>query len=227
MDFPPHPREAHTFHVIKLLSPQCSETLRFNNARPTFAHMTSLPSPPSSDILNAGGANIPPQSITGVSKPLTVRPGWFMMTCSVLVGLIGTALIGFAAFLVTVAIQRGTLTEIGAVSAAIAVFGLLLFGVAAGNARSRTIVSSAGLELHPFIGRVKTLSWQQSHDRIWLHTAHIYGSWAITVCKISVALDEKQVVLPGAVTQGLFRKRTQARAERIIEQIHAMDPLNR
>ena len=149
-----------------------------------------------------------------------------MLTCSVLVGLIGTALIGFAAFLVTVAIQRGTLTQIGAVSAAIIVIGLLLLGVAAGNARSRTIVSSAGLELHPFIGRAKTLNWQQAHDRIWLHTAHIYGSWAITVCKISVALDEKQVVLPGAVTQGLFRKRTQARAERIIEQINAMDPLN-
>ena len=177
-------------------------------------------------VVHTGGANIPPQSITGVSKPLTVRPGWFIMMFSVLVGLIGTALIGFAAFLMTVAIQRGTLAEIGAVSAAVAVIGLLLLGVAAGNARSRTIVSSAGLELHPFIGRVKTLSWQQSHDRIWLHTAHIYGSWAITVCKISVALDEKQVVLPGAVTQGLFRKRTQARAERIVEQIRAMDPLN-
>ena len=189
--------------------------------------VTSLPSHSFSDALRTNGIGVSSQPLLGGSKPLTVRPGWFMMMFSVLVGLIGTALIGFAAFLVTVAIQRGALTEIGAVSAAVAVIGLLLLGVAAGNARSRTIVSSAGLELHPFIGRVKTLSWQQSHDRIWLHTAHIYGSWAITVCKISVALDEKQVVLPGAVTQGLFRKRTQARAERIVEQIRAMDPLNR
>lgn len=67
-----------------------------------------------------------------------------MMTCSVLVGLIGTALIGFAAFLVTVAIQRGTLAQIGAVSAAVAVIGLLLLGIEAGNARTHTIVSPAG-----------------------------------------------------------------------------------
>ena len=189
--------------------------------------MTSFPSQSSPETLRTSGIGVSSQPLAGGSEPLTVRPGWFMMTCSALVGLIGTALIGFAAFLVTVAIQRGTLAQIGAVSAAIIVIGLLLLGVAAGNARSRTIVSSAGPELHPFIGRTKTLSWQQAHDRIWLHTAHIYGSWAITVCKISVALDEKQVVLPGAVTQGLFRKRTQARAERIIEQINAMDPLNR
>ncbi|WP_218638257.1 hypothetical protein [Actinomyces oris] len=69
-----------------------------------------------------------------------------MMTCSVLVGLIGTALIGFTAFLVTVAIQRGTLAQIGAVSAAaaVAVIGLLLLGIEAGNARTHTIVSPAG-----------------------------------------------------------------------------------
>ena len=67
-----------------------------------------------------------------------------MMTCSVLVGLIGTALIGFAAFLVTVAIQRGTLAQIGAVSASVAVIGLLLLGIEAGIARTRTIVSPAG-----------------------------------------------------------------------------------
>lgn len=67
-----------------------------------------------------------------------------MMTCSVLVGLIGTALIGFAAFLVTVAIQRGTLAQIGAVSASVAVIRLLLLGIEAGIARTRTIVSPAG-----------------------------------------------------------------------------------
>lgn len=72
-----------------------------------------------------------------------------MMTCSVLVGLIGTALIGtaligFTAFLVTAAIQRGTLAQIGAVSAAVAVIGLFLLGIEAGIARTRTIVSPAG-----------------------------------------------------------------------------------
>ena len=148
------------------------------------------------------------------------------MTCGIFTGLIGVALIGFAAFMVTVGITRGALGEIGAVSAAIAVFGLLLLGVAVGNARTRTVVSPEGLELHPFIGRVKKLSWQQAHDRIWISTAHIYGSWTMTVCKITVALDEKQVVLPGAVAQGIFRKRTEARAERIVERINAMDPMN-
>jgi len=74
------------------------------------------------------------------------------------VGLVDVALIGFAAFMATVAIQRGTLKEIGAVS---------------------------------------------------------------------VALDDKQIVLPGAVAQGIFRKRTEARAEHIVERINAMDLLNR
>ena len=81
-----------------------------------------------------------------------------MMTCSVLVGLIGIALIGFAAFMAAVAIQRGTLKEIGAVS---------------------------------------------------------------------IAMDDKQIVLPGAMAQGIFRKRTEARAERIVERFNAMDPLKR
>ena len=145
--------------------------------------MTSLPSHSSLDTLHTSGTSSPSQPLAGDNEPLTVRPGWFMMTCSVLVGLIGIALIGFATFVVTVAIQRGSLREIGAVGAAIAVFGLILLGIAAGN--------------------------------------------AMTVCKISVALDEKQVVLPGAVTQGLFRKRTEARAERIRARINAMDPLSR
>lgn len=188
--------------------------------------MTSLPSHSSLDTLHTSGTSSPSQPLAGDNEPLTVRPGWFMMTCSVLVGLIGIALIGFAAFVVTVAIQRGSLREIGAVGAAIAVFGLILLGIAAGNARTRTIVTSEGLELHPFIGRIKTLSWQQAHNRIWINTMHIYGN-AMTVCRISVALDEKQVVLPGAVTQGLFRKRTEARAERICARINAMDPLSR
>ena len=40
-------------------------------------------------------------------------------------------------------------------------------------------------------------------------------------------MDDKQIVLPGAVAQGIFRKRTESRAERIVERINAMDPLKR
>mgnify|MGYP000910664879 FL=1 len=188
--------------------------------------MTSLPAHSPLNTLPANSMTTPSQSPAVGSKPLTVRPGWFTMMCGVFTGLVGIALIGFAAFMVTVAMTRGALEEIGAVSAAIAAFGLILLVIAVGNARTRTVVSPEGLELHPFIGRVKTLSWQQAHDRIWINTTHIYGSWTMTVCKISVALDEKQVVLPGAVAQGIFRKRTEARAERIVAQINAMDPMN-
>ena len=74
------------------------------------------------------------------------------------VGLVDAALIGFAAFMAAVAIQRGTLKEIGAVS---------------------------------------------------------------------IAMDDKQIVLPGAMAQGIFRKRAESRAERIVERIKTMDPLNR
>ena len=74
------------------------------------------------------------------------------------VGLVDAALIGFAAFMAAVAIQRGTLKEIGAVS---------------------------------------------------------------------IAMDDKQIVLPGAIAQGIFRKRAEPSAERIVERIKTMDPLNR
>lgn len=44
---------------------------------------------------------------------------------------------------------------------------------------------------------------------------------------VNIAMDDKQIVLPGAVAQGIFRKRTESRAERIVERINAMDPLKR
>ena len=44
---------------------------------------------------------------------------------------------------------------------------------------------------------------------------------------VNVAMDDKQIVLPGAVAQGIFRKRTEARIERIVERFNAMDPLKR
>ncbi|WP_167148197.1 hypothetical protein [Actinomyces sp. ZJ308] len=188
--------------------------------------MTSLPSHSSLDTLPTNRASTPSQPPAGGRPPLTVRPGWLTLLCGVLTGLVGVALIGLAAFMVTVGITRGTLGEIAAVSAAIAVFGLLLLAVPIGVTRIRTVVSSEGLELHSPTGRVKKLSWQQAHNRIWISTAHMYGSWSMTVCKVVVALDEKEVVLPGAYAQGIFRKRTEARAERIVERINAMDPMN-
>ena len=69
------PPVAHTFQAIISLPPQFSKTLCFNRAHPTFVPITSFPSRPSSDSLNASGMSTPPQSITGVSNPLTVRPG--------------------------------------------------------------------------------------------------------------------------------------------------------
>lgn len=119
--------------------------------------MTSLPSQPSPEILRPCGTRTPSQPLAGNGVPLTVRPGRFTMTCS-RVGLVDAALIGFAAFMAAVAIQRGTLKEIGAVS---------------------------------------------------------------------IAMDDKQIVLPGAMAQGIFRKRAESRAERIVERIKTMDPLNR